>query len=171
MVGTARRAPLPTLIWGFASQGSLDRFGLDFAVEGWRAEPCVAQRDDRAPGEDWLQTIAAAHCITSYPVGSSGPYPRSACLRRGSHEDETHLQNGLVWPLGGTVIIHPAAAAKPRCAWLRGSVLSLHRRLLRNKSGGEIAPQRHDQLARQCDDGDAPWRACRRWPCGCGTSG
>ena len=25
-----------------------------------------------------------------------GPYPNSACLRRGSHEDETHLRNGLL---------------------------------------------------------------------------
>src|ERR1700750_2328902 len=32
--------------------------------------------------------------------------------------------------------------------------LSLHHCLIGNKSGGEIAPQRHDQLARQRDDGD-----------------
>src|SRR5262249_12658755 len=104
VVGTpscrALRAPLalPTLIWGFVSQGSCAGLSWSFAVEGRRAEPCVAQRDDRAPGEDWLPTIAAPHCITSYPVGSYDPYPHSACLRRGSHQDETHLQNGLVGP-------------------------------------------------------------------------
>src|ERR1051326_7031547 len=38
-------------------------------MEGRRAEPCVAQRADRAPGEDWLLKIAGVHSITSYPVG------------------------------------------------------------------------------------------------------
>src|ERR1700756_3587287 len=33
--------------------------------------------------------------------------------------------------------------------------LCLHGCLLRNEARGEIAPQRHDQLAGQCDDGDA----------------
>src|SRR5262249_17277037 len=95
----ARRfAPLPTLIWGFVSQGCWIGLGWILIETGRRAEPCAAQRDDRTPSEDWLPTIAAAHCITSYPVGSSDPYPHSACLRRGSHEDETHLQNGLVDP-------------------------------------------------------------------------
>jgi hypothetical protein len=63
------RCALPILIWGFVSQGL--RTGVDWvlAVRGRRAEPCVAQRADRAPGEDWLPKIAAARCITSYPVG------------------------------------------------------------------------------------------------------
>src|ERR1700755_3202542 len=38
-------------------------------MEGRRAEPCVAQRVDRAPGKDWLREIAAVHSMTSYPVG------------------------------------------------------------------------------------------------------
>ena len=38
-------------------------------MEGRRAEPCVAQRADWAPGKDWLLKIAAVHSITSYPVG------------------------------------------------------------------------------------------------------
>jgi hypothetical protein len=30
-------------------------------------------------------------------------------------KDETHLRNGIGWPLGGTVIIHPVrSAAEPR---------------------------------------------------------
>jgi hypothetical protein len=30
-------------------------------------------------------------------------------------KDETHLRNGIGWPLGGTVIIHPArTAAEPQ---------------------------------------------------------
>jgi hypothetical protein len=33
-------------------------------------------------------------------------------LRRGSHGDETHLRSGLlIWPKGGTVIIHSALTA------------------------------------------------------------
>src|SRR5262249_42097450 len=141
--GHGARAPLPTLIWGFVSQGSWTGVGQFFAVRGRRAEPCVAQRDDRAPGEDWLPTSAATHCITSYPVGSCDPYPHSACLRRGSHEDETHLQNGLYLPLGGTVIIHPCRGPrlKPRAApGCEVRFLCLHHCLLRNKPSGEIAP-------------------------------
>jgi len=67
-----RVARLPTLIWGLLSQAAV-KFGLvaEARRARRRAEPCVAQRDDRAPGEDWLPTIAATHCITSYPVGSS----------------------------------------------------------------------------------------------------
>src|ERR1700755_1181433 len=34
--------------------------------------------------------------------------------------------------------------------------LSLHHCMLWNEPGGEIAPQPHDQLARERDDGDAP---------------
>src|ERR1700750_2782386 len=40
-------------------------------MEGRRAEPCVAQRADRAPGKDRLPKIAAVHSITSYPVGAT----------------------------------------------------------------------------------------------------
>src|SRR5215468_326507 len=63
------RFALPTLIWGLVSQGFRTGLGWIFAVKGRRAEPCVAQRADRAPSVDWLPRIAAAHCITSYPVG------------------------------------------------------------------------------------------------------
>ena len=68
------------------------------------------------------------------------------------------IYNGLVRPLGGTVIIHPAGDRGKAAghAWLRGSVLNLHDRFLGHKPGGEVAPQRHDQLARQRDNGDAP---------------
>jgi hypothetical protein len=69
------------LIWGILSQGCCGRLGQGFALGGRRAEPCAAQRGDGAPSEDWLPTIAANHCITSYPVGSCNPYPHSACLR------------------------------------------------------------------------------------------
>ena len=86
-------------------------------------------------------------------------YPHSACLRRGSHEDETHLRSGcLIWPKGGTVIIHPALTAA-RCrgagACLKRSPLRLDHGPLGDQAGGEVAPQRHHQLARQGDDGDA----------------
>src|SRR5947209_9529323 len=76
-------------------------------MEGRRAEPCEAQRADRAPGKDWLRNIAAVHSITSYPVGSvSEPIFRMHAARK-PIKDETHLRNGIDWPLGGTVIIHP----------------------------------------------------------------
>src|SRR3978361_501608 len=52
-------------------------------MEGRRAEPCVAQRADRAPGKDWLPKIAAVHSITSYPVGSlSEPIFRMHAARK-----------------------------------------------------------------------------------------
>jgi len=55
--------------------------------------------------------------------------------------------------MGGTVIIHPAlVAARSRSA---GALLCLHGCSRRNQSGGEVAPERHDQLARQSDNGDA----------------
>ena len=73
-----------------------------------------------------------------------------------ANEDETHLRNGIGWPLGGTVIIHPArSAAEPRRR-LWYPVLCLHGCSGGNKPGGEIAPQRHDQFARERNNGDAP---------------
>jgi hypothetical protein len=36
----------------------------------------------------------------------------------------------------------------------RSFALCLHDCLLGNEAGGDVAPQRHDQLARQCNDGD-----------------
>src|ERR1700749_3274336 len=58
--------------------------------------------------------------------------------------------------MGGTVIIHPARAAARAAVPARRSGLCLHRGLLRDRAGGEVAPQRHDQLACQRDDRDAP---------------
>ena len=53
--------------------------GRDFlrSVEWRRAEPCVAQRAATVGAlRDWLPAIyAAAHCITSYPVGSMSSVP------------------------------------------------------------------------------------------------
>ena len=85
-------------------------------MEGRRAEPCVAQRADRTPGKDWLPKIAAVHSITSYPVGSlSEPIFRMHAARK-PMKDETHLRNGIGWPLGGTVIIHPVRSAATAAA-------------------------------------------------------
>ena len=87
---------LPILIWGFVSQGCSPGLGSVLMVGGRRAEPCVAQRDDRAPGEDWLPKISAAHCITSYPVGSLRSVPTFRMLAaRKPGQDETHLQNDV----------------------------------------------------------------------------
>src|SRR5262249_25551399 len=65
-------APLPTLIWGILSQapGSAGCEGEALAQRR-RAEPSGAQRVAVDMHQDWLPEIAAAHCITSYPVGSS----------------------------------------------------------------------------------------------------
>src|SRR3982074_3168126 len=43
-----------------------------------------------------------------------------------------------------------------RGAGVACSALCLHGCAGRNKAGGEVAPQRHHQFARQRDDGDAP---------------
>src|SRR6516165_8716273 len=102
-----RDAPLPTLIWGIVSQGFRTGSGLDF--RGERAARGAVRSAARRPGPE--RGLASENCSRSLHDLISGrtldPYPHSACLRRGSHEDETHLRTGLVWPLGGTVIIHP----------------------------------------------------------------
>src|SRR5947207_9816201 len=65
----------------------------------------------------------------------------------------------IVWPKGGTVIIHPALTAL-RCDAARPlyplAVTHVEHGALRHQPGGEIAPQRHDQLAREGDDRNAP---------------
>ena len=99
-------------------------------MEGRRAEPCVAQRADRAPGKDWLGKVAAVHSITSYPVGPlSEPTFRMHAAKK-PMKDETHLRNGIGWPLGGTVIIHSLrSAAEPlRRLCVFGVMLSWLRR-------------------------------------------
>ena len=102
-----RNAPLPTLIWGIVSQGFRTGSGLDF--RGERAARGAVRSAARRPGPE--RGLASENCSSSLHHLISGrtldPYPHSACLRRGSHQDETHLRTGLVWPLGGTVIIHP----------------------------------------------------------------
>jgi hypothetical protein len=144
---------LPTLIWGLERQASPTGLGWIWQVRGRRAEPCVAQRVDRAPSEDWLPKFAADHCITSYPVGPMVRTPIPHACGEEACEDETLLRSGLVWPLGGTVIIHPGRGAAELAA--PGTWLCLHRCPFRHKPGAEIAPQRNDQLARQRDDGNA----------------
>src|SRR6202008_1119840 len=64
----------------------------------------------------------------------------------------------LCWPEGGTVTIHPAhtAARAARLARrLRSLRCGLEHGPLRHEAGGQEAPQRHDQLTRQRNDGDA----------------
>src|SRR5262249_8926674 len=67
-----RGAPLPTLLWGILSQapGSAGCEGEALAQRR-RAEPKGAQGVAVDMRRDWLPEIAAAHCITSYPVGPS----------------------------------------------------------------------------------------------------
>jgi hypothetical protein len=72
---------------------------------------------------------------------------------------ETHLHNQpACWPWGGTVIIHPAAAADSATLtrWFKSLRLRcLEHRSLGHQAGCDIAPVRHHQLARQGHDGDA----------------
>ena len=80
-------------------------------MEGRRAEPCVAQRADRAPGKDWLAKVAAVHSITSYPVGrTSEPTFRMHAAKQ-ANEDETHLRNGI-WLAPGWHGHHPSCAER-----------------------------------------------------------
>src|SRR5439155_13224799 len=75
-----------------------------------------------------------------------------------SHEGwDPSTTTAIVWPKGGTVIIHPALTAL-RCDAARPllAVTHVEHGALRHQPGGEIAPQRHDQLARKGDDRNAP---------------
>src|SRR6266436_2407512 len=104
-----------------------------------------------------MQQLTASPHIRSDRLG---PYPHSAYLRRGSHEDETHLRNSLFLAQGWHGH-HPSRADCGRCRetptrWLkRLDLCRLEHRSLGHKAGCEIAPERHDQLARQGHDGDA----------------
>src|SRR5882672_3001985 len=105
-----------------------------------------------------LCSCSLHHLISGRAVTTR--YPHSACMRRGSHGDETHLRSGLlIWPKGGTVIIHSAltaadAATLTRC--LKGLRLrGLEQGSFRDQAGCEVAPERHHQFARQRHDGDA----------------
>src|SRR5215831_64043 len=66
-----------------------------------------------APRRDWLpETVAATHCITSYPVGTACSVPTFRLLagRRGSHKGwDPSTKRLLPLPTGGTVI-HPSRA-------------------------------------------------------------
>src|SRR6185312_6180270 len=105
-----------------------------------------------------LCSISLHHLISGRAVTTR--YPHSACLRQGSHEDETHLRSDLlIWPKGGTVIIHSAltaadAATLTRCL-KRLRLRCLEQGSFGQKAGCEVAPERHHQLARQRHDGDA----------------
>src|SRR5215831_4080610 len=155
--GAHSRDPLalPTLIWGLVSQGFRTGLGWIFAVKGRRAEPCVAQRADRAPSVDWLPRIAAAHCITSYPVG---PLIRThiphACGEEAMRMRPIYAPAWFgPWVARSSSILRGARLTPWRAR--ASSVLCFHGCALRNEPGGEITPQRHNQLARQRDDGDA----------------
>ena len=65
----------------------------------------------------------------------------------------------LCWPKGGTVTIHPALTAAKAATLARElnpfSFYGLDQGALGDEPGGEVAPQRHDQFAREGDDRDA----------------
>src|SRR5215468_5024307 len=126
MVGTLRFAhPHMGPCESRLSNGS----GLDF--RGERAARGAVRSAARRPGPE--RGLASENCSSSLHHLISGrtfdPYPHSACLRRGSHEDETHLRTGLVWPwvARSSSILQGSAAyavARPRefgfmLSWLR----------------------------------------------------
>src|ERR1051325_8866903 len=125
-------------------------------MEGRRAEPCVAQRADRAPGKDWLLKIAGVHSITSYPVGpGSEPTFRMHAARK-----PTRMR-----PIYETALVGPWVARS-------SSILCGARR----QPGGERETAARPPLACACppargEVGGRPPPACRHWRCGCRTSG
>ena len=73
--------------------------GLGWVWQGGRAARGATQSAARRPAcvlglasEDCCSSLH--HLISGWTVG---PDPHSACLRRGSHEDETHLRNGCLF--------------------------------------------------------------------------
>jgi len=75
-----------------------------------RSAACRRGRCARELASGDLCSSSLHHLISGRAV--TARYPHSACLRRGSHGDETHLRSGLlIWPKGGTVIIHSALTA------------------------------------------------------------
>ena len=70
---------------------------------------------------DWLPKIAAAHCITSYPVGPSVHAHIPHACGEGDHEDETHLRNGCLfgpWVARSSSIPHWPRRRAAAPAWL-----------------------------------------------------
>src|SRR5947199_6798262 len=108
-------------------------------MEGRRAEPCVAQRADRAPGKDWLREIAAVHSITSYPVGSvSEPIFRMHAAKKPMRMRPIY-ETALVgpWVARSSSILCGARRQPRRRRWV--FLLCLQRGTGRHKTGGEIA--------------------------------
>src|SRR4030095_4150494 len=73
--------------------------GLSWVWQGARAAREAMRSAARRPAcvlglasEDCCSSLH--HLISGWTVG---PDPHSACLRRGSHEDETHLRNGCLF--------------------------------------------------------------------------
>src|SRR5438270_6413009 len=64
-----------------------------------------------------MQQLTASPHIRS---DRADPHPHSACMRRGSHEDETHLQGG--WSVGPRVARSSSIPRCPRRESRRGRV-------------------------------------------------
>jgi hypothetical protein len=94
--------------------------------------------------------------ITLYPVGREARYPDLSCTGEGEAQqgrDPSERAGGLL----------PWMTTVTRLSWLTSAVIGRGRsqRWTQHGAGGndtgrEIAPQRHHQLARQGDDGNAP---------------
>jgi hypothetical protein len=156
---------------GVLSQGFSTGLSEVGVVRGRRAEPCVAQRDDRVPGKDWLPKFSAVHCITSYPVGLVWSGPTFRMLAARSPEDETHLQNGCLfgpWVARSSSIprgLRPSAAP---VRWFCSMPSSLPPQVRARWRGSATAPR---SACARAPRWRCAWPACRHWRCGWRTSG
>ena len=92
--------------------------------------------------------------ITLYPVGHVARYPDLSCTGEGKAQQGRDPSERAGWLL-------PWMTTVTRLSWLRSVVIARDRSQARvqhgaggNDAGGQIAPQRDHQLARQRDNGD-----------------
>src|SRR5436190_19476634 len=110
---------------------------------------------------------AVAHCITSYPVGRVvRTHIPHACGEEAKRMRPIYENGWLIcqgWARSSSIPRGPRR--EPQLRAVRWSsfrwTLCFQQSPLGNEPGGEIAPQRNDQFARQGDDGDTPDPAAR----------
>jgi hypothetical protein len=94
--------------------------------------------------------------ITLYPVGREARYPDLSCTGEGTAQQgrDPSERAGRLLPWMSTVT---------RLSWLTSAVIARGRSQTRTQhgadgddAGGQIAPQRHHQFARQGDNGNTP---------------
>src|ERR1700754_4349754 len=74
----------------------------------------AARRPGPGQGLASRDSCGSQHHLISGRIDVRAHFPH-ACGEE-ANEDETHLRNGIGWPLGGTVIIHPVRGAATAAA-------------------------------------------------------